>query len=209
MLFGGDWTEQKLEAISKYLQAYATALSKTKFKRIYVDAFAGTGYRELRQKPDDGSIFDQEWMSLEGEESTGFLDGSAKRALRVSPPFDQYVFIERTARKAIELARLTEEFKDLADRISVHCADANTTIRQLCSRWDKAGSRGVFFLDPFGMQAEWDTIQAVAKTGCIDTWILFPFAANRLLTKFPSDIPNAWRLRLNRFFGTDEWEQRF
>lgn len=47
-LFGGDWTERKLEALDKYLRAYARALSKTKFKRVYIDAFAGTGYREQK-----------------------------------------------------------------------------------------------------------------------------------------------------------------
>jgi three-Cys-motif partner protein len=59
------------------------------------------------------------------------------------------------------------------------------------------------------MQAEWATIQAIAATGCVDTWILFPFAANRLMTKSPDDIPTAWRDRLNMLFGTKDWEAKF
>jgi len=47
-LFGGDWTERKLDALRQYLHAYNKALSKTRFKRVYVDAFAGTGYREQK-----------------------------------------------------------------------------------------------------------------------------------------------------------------
>ena len=47
-LFGGDWTEQKLGALDDYLRAYVKALSKTSFDRVYIDAFAGTGYREQR-----------------------------------------------------------------------------------------------------------------------------------------------------------------
>jgi len=59
------------------------------------------------------------------------------------------------------------------------------------------------------MQAEWSTVKAIADTGCIDTWILFPFAANRLMTKSPTDIPPAWRSRLDTLFGTKDWELRF
>jgi len=58
-------------------------------------------------------------------------------------------------------------------------------------------------------QAEWATIEAIAATGCIDTWILFPFAANRLMTRSPADIPAAWRDRLQMLFGTKDWESRF
>jgi three-Cys-motif partner protein len=59
------------------------------------------------------------------------------------------------------------------------------------------------------MQAEWSSIQSIAATGCIDTWILFPFAANRLMTKSPSDIPEGWRNRLEKLFGTKDWEKKF
>ena len=59
------------------------------------------------------------------------------------------------------------------------------------------------------MQVQWTTIQAVAATGCIDTWILFPFAANRLMTRYPADIPDSWRTRLTTLFGTEDWEPKF
>ena len=66
------------------------------------------------------------------------------------------------------------------------------------------------FLDPFGMQVEWNTIKAIAETKAIDLWILFPLgqAVNRLLTK--NKIPEgAWADRLTAFFGTDEWKDAF
>ena len=45
--FGGSWTELKLNLVESYLQAYSTALKKKGFYKMYVDAFAGTGYREM------------------------------------------------------------------------------------------------------------------------------------------------------------------
>ncbi len=50
----------------------------------------------------------------------------------------------------------------------------------------------------------------IAQTQAIDLWLLFPLgqAVNRLLTK--SHPPKgAWADRLNKFFGTDEWEDAF
>ena len=49
-MFGGDWTDTKLAIVRNYLSAYNTALKKQPFTRVYVDAFAGTGYREQTQE---------------------------------------------------------------------------------------------------------------------------------------------------------------
>lgn len=211
-LFGGDWTERKLAAIERYLRAYSQALKNTQFKRVYIDAFAGTGYRE--EKISDEStptldLFVEELDELAAPEPQRFLDGSAKIALKVEPPFQRFVFIERANDKVLELERLKQEFPALASAIDIRAGDANKTILDVCADWDKKRTRGVLFLDPFGMQAKWTTINAIAETGCVDTWILFPFAANRLMTKSPKDIPQAWRTRLDELFGTSEWEQRF
>ena len=45
--FGGSWTELKLDLVASYLEAYSTALKNKGFGKTYVDAFAGTGYREM------------------------------------------------------------------------------------------------------------------------------------------------------------------
>lgn len=210
-LWGGDWTEQKLDALNQYLNAYAKALSKSKFQRVYIDAFAGTGYREQRTdaQAESETIFAEELSPLADAESQRFLDGSAKIALRVTPPFHRFLFIEYKRQKAIELEKLRAEFPQQAAAIDIRSGDANTAIKSICHGWDKRGARGVLFLDPFGMQVEWDAIRAIASTGCIDTWILFPFAANRLMTRYPENIPAGWRNRLDKLFGGNEWESRF
>lgn len=210
-MFGGDWTERKLDALDQYLRAYAKALSKTRFNRIYIDAFAGTGYREQKVSEADAlpDMFKDELEELSQPEPQRFLDGSARIALRVDPPFQRFVFIECDKNKVAELENLKAEFPAIAQSIDICPGDANATIRHLCETWDKRGTRGVLFLDPFGMQAEWTTIEAIAATGCIDTWILFPFATNRLMTKSPDDIQSGWRDRLNKLFGTKGWEQQF
>lgn len=41
--FGGPWTEQKLEMVSKYLNFYLIALKNQSFRKVYIEVFAGTG----------------------------------------------------------------------------------------------------------------------------------------------------------------------
>ena len=58
--FGGNWTEEKLNIFTSYLDAYLIALQNQKFKKIYIDAFAGTG-------------------EIETSDGGQYLVGSAKR----------------------------------------------------------------------------------------------------------------------------------
>ena len=131
-------------------------------------------------------------------------------ALRTDPPFGRYIFVDRNPEHAESLGALRQEFPELADRISVHAADANAFLQEWCrgTDWDK--NRAVVFLDPYGMQVDWSTIEAIAATEAIDLWILFPLgqAVNRLLTR--NDIPAGGQAqRLTRFFGTEDWKEAF
>jgi three-Cys-motif partner protein len=68
----------------------------------------------------------------------------------------------------------------------------------------------VLFLDPYGMQVEWQTLQSVSSTAAIDLWLLFPLGigVNRLLTK-SGEIPSSWRRRLDILLGTKDWYDEF
>jgi three-Cys-motif partner protein len=202
-LFGGSWTENKLDILKKYLNAYNTALKKQPFKRVYIDAFAGTGYRTQRKHQYECQGFFEE---LEQDESKQFLKGSAKLALEASPSFDKYIFIESDTNKIDELEKLKKEHPEKAKQIEIVQGDANEFIQKYCNE-DWSNTRAVLFLDPFATEVEWPTIESVAKTQCIDVWILFPLmAVNRLLAKDPKKISYD---RLNRIFGTEDWFEYF
>jgi three-Cys-motif partner protein len=66
--------------------------------------------------------------------------------------------------------------------------------------------RAVVFLDPFGMQVPWTTIDALAATEATEVLINFPFgmAINRLLTRSGS-IDAKWQASLDEFFGSHDW----
>ena len=207
-LFGGDWTEQKLKMLRQYLERYTTALKKQDFRLAYIDAFAGTGYRELKENEAEQQLLFRE---IGEEEPQRFLDGSASIALRVEPVFSRYVFIEMDKHRFGELEKLKAEFPERADSIVLRQGNANDWLQQYAAQVDWKMWRAVLFLDPFGMQIDWATMEAIAKTEAMDVWILFPLgmAVNRLLTRDPSKIPQVWRNRLNRMFGSEDWFDTF
>jgi three-Cys-motif partner protein len=180
-LFGGSWTQQKLQILSKYLRAYRKIFKSNErarfFKISYVDAFAGTGVIP-RDAPGMFADFFPELAEAEEE----FRKGSVKRALEVEPPFDHYLFIEKDSGKCKELSALSEEFSDRD--IGIVNEDANVALLKWCSEMDTRRERAVVFLDPFGASVEWNAIKAIARTKAVDLWVLFPYVAiNRMLIK--------------------------
>lgn len=105
--FGGNWTEEKLNIFTSYLDAYIIALQNQKFKKIYIDAFAGTG-------------------EIETSDGGQYLVGSAKRALASEKKFDHYYFIEADSQKAGELQNMINtEFPQMRRIVTIYCGDAN------------------------------------------------------------------------------------
>lgn len=212
-VFGGDWTSTKLDVLTRYLTAYTVALndkpsSTHPFKKAYIDAFAGTGYRTSRGDQASKASLNLDLPDLADAGPQRLLDGSARLALKIQPRFDRYIFIERNKDRVQQLEALKAEFLELAPRITIKRGDANREIRKLCERnW--SSHRAVLFLDPYGMQVEWDTIVAVAQTRAIDLWLLFPLGVgvNRLVTR-SGDIPEGLAATSRHTSGHDELARR-
>ena len=207
--FGGNWTEQKLECVSKYLHAYTKIMNNQRFNFAYIDAFAGTGYRELiLDEEKNESLFPE----LDSQEVVNFRQGSVRNALEVQPPFNKYIFIEEDRGKFTELEKLKEEYiireGFSEDRIECIHTDANDYLTDACKK-DWSRHRALVFLDPFGMQVEWKTIELIAKTEAIDLWLLFPIGTVNRLLKRNGEIRIDMRNKLDLFFGEDSWYDVF
>lgn len=205
--FGGGWTQEKLDRVRKYLAAYAQIMSKKNFRFAYIDAFAGTGYVQLPKSDPDRSLL---LPIFTDKESKDFIDGSARIALQIKPNFHQYIFIEQNSGRITELEQLKVNYPQLAPSIQIIQADANAYLADLCRRYSWRNHRAVLFLDPYGMQIKWNTLEAIASTKAIDLWILFPLgvAVNRLL-KRDAKISSAWQKRLDELFGSKDWHKAF
>jgi three-Cys-motif partner protein len=212
--FGGAWTELKLRAIGDYLSFYTKALqhrpsAHTPFQKWYIDAFAGTG--ERTEERTVGGLLDGEPTRKERLQ----LEGSARRALKVEPPFQHYVFIEADQKRFQALDRLQTEYP--AKDIRCLRADANVELQRLFESlpWKKGSSqsslqRAVVFLDPYGMNVRWETLRLLAATNRVDVWYLFPLhAALRQLAHKHGAVDDTKRAALTEVFGTADWEEEF
>ena len=192
--FGGDWTSRKLEILKGYLKSYTTALkdkptAANPFRKAFIDAFAGTGYRDARRDESKApSAQNLLFPDFSGNEPQSLLDGSARLALQITPRFDRYIFIERNRERCAELEELKREFPDLAMDIDVRQGDANLQIQDLCSK-DWSSRRAVLFLDPYGMQVEWQTIEAIAGTKAIDGCFSRSVSASTVCSQSPVTSP--------------------
>jgi three-Cys-motif partner protein len=189
--FGGDWTQTKLDVIEKYLSAYTTALKNKRFRIAYIDAFAGTGSRLPSRAKAEHEASETLFADRTVPEPQALQDGSVRIALKTSPRFDKYIFIEQSVERCAALEALKGEFPALSSDIVIRQGEANKELRALCAK-DWRHRRAVLFLDPYGMQVEWTTLEAIAHTKAIDLWLLFPLGigVNRLVTR-SGEIPEA------------------
>jgi len=198
--FGDQHTELKLSIVEKYLRAFSTAL-RGKFEELwYIDAFAGTGSRTIRHEQRLADLIDPaEPERIERRR------GSASIAIDVAPPFDFIVFIENKPSYVAALEGLAARYP--GRRITVVKNDANDALKSLIAANNWHSTRAVLFLDPYGMQLEWSTLEKVAQTGAIDVWFLFSLSGlYRQATRELTDIDQHKRASLTRMFGSDAWE---
>jgi three-Cys-motif partner protein len=187
----GRWSEDKLSLLGKYLDAYTKIMKGQIWCRNgyhYIDAFAGTG----RPKAKD-------------EER--YVNGSPRVALKISHPFRSYIFIEKENWRVDKLKGLQAEFPNLNIRIKQ--GDCNTIIvNEIVTqiRFENF-NRGIIFLDPFGMDIEWETIEGIASTRALEIFLNFPvMAINRsVLVKEAYKFNPGQIERMNRFWGSSDW----
>lgn len=191
----------KLVTIFDYANFFTTALKNqpTAAKRFtlkYLDAFAGSGAIKLsEQLPNIAGA----------EDFSNVIEGSARRALQVDYPFDEYIFSDVKRGNLNSLESLKSEFVNISDRINIWHGDANDIVRKFCNEL-KNMDRAIVFLDPFGNQVNFDTLKIISKTGKIDLWYLFPawWGVVRQISSDGKINPDA-EASLDRVYGTTEW----
>lgn len=176
--WGGPWTEKKLNAFSKYVDAYLTILQANPYwKTIYFDGFAGNGSRK------DPKTFLYNQLQITIEEEEGYK-GAAERVVRLEKSFDYYYFVDN--QDSIEKLRekLTSLPKAEGKELLFMDGDCNLELKKLATTMRTNKYAALVLLDPFGMQINWNAIAGLKDTRS-DIWILLPTGVivNRLLDK--------------------------
>jgi three-Cys-motif partner protein len=202
--WGGIWTEKKLNAFAKYVSAYLTIMKNHQnWKTIYFDSFAGSGDRKGKC---DSPLYNQLMLSKEDER---LYKGAAERVLTLpnNLSFDYHYFIDvkEGSLKKLEV-KLSELQKTKCSPFQYRSGDCNQWLLELSRAMNEKKNcyASLVFLDPFGMQISWESIESLKDTRT-DIWILIPTGVivNRLLDK-SCELKHSQKLQ--SFFGLEKEE---
>jgi len=218
--FGGPWSRLKLDCVENYAVAYLKVMQQQNWSLHYVDAFAGQGRQQLKLAASDSGPQSEDQASFEfldqseDEARLEFLEGSALRALKVSCEatrgFDRFIFIEASRKAKEKLAqRALTEWPAQAAKIQVLRQDANDAIADYVKNTNWVKTRALVFLDPFGLQVRWKTIEELAQTRACDVWYLFPIGGVIRMLPSSGQIDPMWESKLDALFGSTDWRDAF
>src|SRR5262245_2716881 len=139
----GDWSELKLEILTKYARAYTTILRSKKLHAVYIDGFAGAGQH----------------ISKTTKET---ISGSPLNALNVDPPFEEFYLVDLKQERVENLQRLASDRKN----VHIYSGDSNALlVTEIFPRVPyKEYKRALCVLDPYGLHLAWNVVKAAAQT---------------------------------------------
>jgi len=185
----GSWSLLKLEILEQYGAAYTKAFGDRGrgLKKYYIDGFSGAGVHIVK--------------------TTGAqIEGSPARALRVTPPFDGFYFIDMNADKTAHLQTLCAG----RTNVEIHTGDANEYLKTLLPTIQYARyNRALCLLDPYGLHLDWEVIQLAGQSKAVDMLFNFPVMdMNRnAIWRSPDRASPDGIERMTRLWGDERWKQ--
>lgn len=187
----GRWSEEKLDLLAKYLKAYSVIMNDQKKSWLrayyYIDAFAGS------VKP------------IAKEDEQRYIDGSPLRALQTEPKFDGYWFVDVSPRRVERVRRLREDFP--GREINVWQGNCNDVLcNEIAPQLPYSSKQRAFvFLDPYGLQVDWETVRELSNTGTCDIFVNFSvMGVTRLLPRDQNPSSEVIE-QLSKVMGSTNW----
>jgi three-Cys-motif partner protein len=185
----GQWSVLKLDIIEQYGSAYTKAFNVRgrQLKKYYIDGFSGAGVHVVKRTRQQ-------------------IEGSPARALKITPPFDGFYFIDLNKDKADYLQ------KQCAGRLDINIIndDANAYLRTLLPTIQyRLFNRALCVLDPYGLHLDWELMELAGKSGAVDMFLNFPVMdmnRNAIWRASERATPEGIE-RMNRFWGDNSWKQ--
>ena len=149
----GAWSRDKHHFLRRYLDAFTTAMKGKRWDGLhYIDLFAGAGIERIKETDE------LEW-------------GSPLIAAKLRFPFSRLHVVEHKPKKFEALEKRLGDC-DLSPSAQCLCGDCNDKVREIVNEVPK-GSLSVAFLDPFGLDLQFHTVDTLAKRR-VDLIIYFP-----------------------------------
>lgn len=186
----GLWSKSKYRIVYEYNELFSRGMKKLWNQRIYIDLYAGAGKTKL-------------------EKTNQILYGSPLLALKVSDPYDGYIFCDKDDEfiNALKL-RVENEFKH--QNVNYIVGDCNEKIDEIFSfipQPSKENTTLTFcFVDPFSLKIKFNTIRKLS-TMFVDFLVLLAFGMDgkRNIKHYIKDNNR----RIDEFLGLDDWRERW
>ncbi|WKZ79132.1 MAG: three-Cys-motif partner protein TcmP [Fimbriimonadaceae bacterium] len=159
-----------------------------RLRHLYIDGFAGAGVHISRTTGD-------------------FVLGSPLNALLVEPPFHEFHLVDLQKGRAAHLRSLIGD--RLGEDVFIYEGDCNVILpNQVFPRVRfQDYKRALCILDPYGLDLDWQVMEAAGLLGTIDLFLNFPMMdINRsVLWSDLSRVHSEQAIRLTRFWGDESW----
>jgi three-Cys-motif partner protein len=191
----GSWVVEKLDYLKRYIDMFETSMhNKPWRKRHYIDLFAGPGKCFV---PETGTVY----------------LGSPLLSLTTLHPFTDYFFVDLDAGNIATLQQRCRA-SPVYDRIQFRVGDSNLVAYEIVDhiltidnariphRWS---SLNLAFLDPDGLELQWETIALLARPYRMDLIIHYPQGGlNRYMGRA---FKSKEQTKVDLFFGGTEWRE--
>jgi len=186
----GPWVKEKLFYIKQYIDTFEIAMRQKSWrKRIYIDLFAGPGKCQIKGTQE-------------------YLLGSPLLALTTRHPFTDYFFVDSDNEKIDVLCQRVGSVsgvKSLVGDANLKVYEIVDTISGIDAEFIKGAwsSLNLAFLDPQGLELEWNTVATLAKLKKMDLIIHYSQHGIKRLAKNCYDASN--ETVVDKFFGGSQW----
>lgn len=179
----GPWVAEKLDYLKRYIDVFETSMRKKWSTRHYIDLFAGTGKcicRKTRQV---------------------YL-GSPLLALTTKYPFTDYFFVDSDPDCILDLQQRCSA-SSLNERIRFTVDDANRVAGKIVEQIQGIPSLNLAFLDPDGLELQWETVATLAQIERLD--LIIHYSQMGLNRAMPNVFRSETLTDVDHFFGGTEW----
>jgi three-Cys-motif partner protein len=192
----GPWAAEKLDYLCRYLNIFTTSMRNQRWKGLhFIDLFSGPGKCWIRN-------------------TKKVLLGSPLLAVTQQHPFDRYFFVDAD-QQAIEALKIRCGASTLASNISYQIGDSNQVVTNIVKQIETidrqyirgkwSSSLNIAFLDPEGLELDWNTIAILGNVPRMDLIIHYPQMG--LSREMPNSVQNPGPTRVDSFFGGPEWRE--
>lgn len=188
----GKWTAVKLDYLQRYIDLFETSMrGKPWCARCYLDLYSGAGK-----------------FQIEGQ--TGYHLGSPLLSVTTKHPFTNYFFMDKSQENIDVLLKRCESATNIKKKFYV--GDTNTRVKEVVDEIkaidhnrskDQWKSLNLAFLDPDGLELEWETVKSLATVDKMDLIIFY--SQSGLTRNFDNCINSDSDTVIDKFFGESEW----